>query len=78
MTPEAQKQGPSYGFQDKVGEVGDPGHSCTPTHRHLVLVVLISASVAPFCSTSVLMLILFLILLSHGQVEPTATLNHFP
>lgn len=71
MIAEAQKQGPDCGFQE-------PGHSCTPTYRHRVLVMLISASVAPSCSTSVLTLILSLIRLSHGQVEPTARLNHFP
>lgn len=39
---------------------------------------LISLFVAPSFNTSVLMVILSLNLFSHGQVEPTATLNHFP
>lgn len=54
-----------------------PSHR-VPTHRQRVLVVLISPSVAPSPSTSVLMVILSLIFFSHGQVEPMATRNHFP
>lgn len=40
--------------------------------------MLISLSVAPSPSTSVLMDILSMNFFSHGQVEPMATWNHFP
>ena len=39
---------------------------------------LISLLVGPAFNTTVLMVIFSLNLFSHGQVEPTATLNHFP
>lgn len=47
-------------------------------HLQRVLVVLICLSVGPPFSTSVLMVSLSLNFISHGQVEPMATWNHFP
>lgn len=54
-----------------LGLLSLPPHPLT--HRQRVLVMLISPSVAPSPSTSVLIDILSMNFFSHGQVEPMAT-----
>lgn len=61
----------------RVGALSSPT-PCPQAHRQRVLVVLICLSVAPSLNVSVLMVSLSLTFISHGQVEPMATWNHFP